>query len=169
MDFTIRQARPEDAELLHDHIRRLLEEPDIQIPLHPDEFTLTADQQRQILADAPSPACAVCFVGEADSQIIGEINFKRGARRAFCHVATLGMSVGAAWRNQGVGSRLMTEAMAWAKSTEAVTRIELFVYASNHAAIRLYERFGFEIEGRRRQAVRHHGELVDDLIMARLL
>ncbi len=79
------------------------------------------------------------------------------------------MSVGAAWRNQGVGSRLMTEAMAWAKSTEAVTRIELFVYASNHAAIRLYERFGFEIEGRRRQAVRHHGELVDDLIMARLV
>lgn len=169
MELTIRQALPEDAELLHDHLRRLLEEPGLPIPLQPDEFTLTVDQQRQILADAPGPACAVCLVAEADGQIIGEINFKRGTRRAFSHVATLGMSVDAAWRGQGVGSKLMTEAMAWAMHAEGVIRLELFVYASNHAAIRLYERFGFAIEGRRRQAVGQDGELMDDLIMARLV
>ncbi|HSJ00891.1 MAG: N-acetyltransferase family protein [Verrucomicrobium sp.] len=169
MDFTIRQARPDDAEQLHHHIRRLLHEPGIQIPLQPDEFTLSVDEQRQILAGMPNSACAVCLVAEADRQIIGEINFKGSARRAFSHAVTLGMSVSTEWRNQGVGSRLMTEAIEWAKNTKSVTRIELFVYASNLPAIRLYEKFGFEIEGRRRQAVRQNAELLDDLIMARLL
>lgn len=167
MKLTIRQAHAKDAEQLHDHLLRLLQEPSIPIPLHPDEFTLTVDQQRQILADAPCAACAVCFVAEADGQIIGEINFKCGTRRAFSHVATLGMSVAETWRGQGVGGRLMTEAMAWAKNAEGIIRIELFVYASNQAAIRLYEKFGFAIEGRRRQAVRQGEELVDDLIMGR--
>lgn len=79
------------------------------------------------------------------------------------------MSVGAEWRNQGVGSRLLTEAIAWAKNTGTISRLELFVYANNTAAIHLYEKFGFAVEGRRRHAVQHNGQLVDDLIMARLL
>ncbi len=168
MEFTIRQAKPDDAEQLLQHIQLLLHEPSIQIPLQPDEFTLSVEQERQILADALNSTSAVYFVAEAGGRLIGEINCRRGTRRAFAHIATLGMSVCAEWRNRGVGSRLMTEALAWAKSTGAVGRVELFVYADNHAAIHLYEKFGFEIEGRRRQAVRRNEMSLDDLIMARL-
>jgi ribosomal protein S18 acetylase RimI-like enzyme len=169
MNFTIRQAQPDDAEQLISHVQRLLSELDIQIPLHPAEFILTVEQERQLLADALISGSSVFFVAEANGNVIGEINCKRGARRAFCHSVTLGMSVCAEWRNKGVGSRLMTEAIAWAKSMATVTRIELFVYASNAAAIHLYEKFGFDVEGRRRRAVRQNGQFIDDLIMARLL
>jgi RimJ/RimL family protein N-acetyltransferase len=49
-----------------------------------------------------------------------------------------------------------------------LTRIELEVFASNHAAIRLYERHGFVIEGVKRGARVLDG-IVDDLVcMARM-
>ena len=67
-------------------------------------------------------------------------------------------------------SRLpLAHAIAWAQQSGIVTRIELYVYARNQAAIHLYEQFGFEIEGRRRRAIYQDGTYVDDLIMARLL
>jgi RimJ/RimL family protein N-acetyltransferase len=169
MEFTIRQAQPDDAGQLIAHVRRLIQEPGIQIPLHPDEFTLTTEQQRQMLSEALHSKSSVFLVADVDGQVIGEINCKRGARRAFDHAVTLGMSVCAKWRNKGVGSELMKEAVAWAKSSGAVARVELFVYANNAAAIHLYEKFGFEVEGRRRQAVRQDGRFIDDLVMARLL
>ncbi len=169
MDFTIRQARPEDAEPLISHIQQLLLEPGIQIPLHPAEFALTAEQQRQTLAEAFDSHRSVFLVAEAGGKLIGEINCKCGTRRAFSHSVTLGMSVCPEWRNRGVGRRLMAEAIDWAANTGTISRIELFVYASNTAAVHLYQQFGFEVEGRRRRAVRQNGQYMDDLIMARLL
>jgi L-phenylalanine/L-methionine N-acetyltransferase len=49
-----------------------------------------------------------------------------------------------------------------------VRRLELAVYVDNAPAIRLYKRFGFEIEGTRRAAAFRDGAFVDDHVMARL-
>jgi putative acetyltransferase len=79
------------------------------------------------------------------------------------------VSVGAEWRNRGGGNALMTQAIAWARSTGVVRRMELVVFARNSAAIHLYEKFGFVVEGRWRQTVYRNGEYLDDLMMALLL
>jgi putative acetyltransferase len=47
-------------------------------------------------------------------------------------------------------------------------RLELEVYTDNEAAIRLYERFGFEREGTLRQYAYRNGRYVDSYLMARL-
>jgi putative acetyltransferase len=73
------------------------------------------------------------------------------------------------WRGQGIGTRLLESAIQWARETGVVTRIELFVFARNTRAIRLYERFGFVIEGRRHRSVYEDGQYMDDLLMALLL
>jgi putative acetyltransferase len=49
-----------------------------------------------------------------------------------------------------------------------LTRLELEVYADNEAAIHLYERFGFEIEGTLRQHAFREGRYVDSKMMGRL-
>jgi putative acetyltransferase len=88
---------------------------------------------------------------------------------AIRHAVTLGMSVDQDWRRQGIGSQLMAQAIAWAKSTGIISRIELAVFERNEKAIRLYQKFGFEIEGKRRKAIFREGEYLDGLIMASLL
>ena len=47
-------------------------------------------------------------------------------------------------------------------------RLELTVYVDNEAAIALYKKFGFIIEGRLRQDAFRAGEFVDSYAMARL-
>jgi putative acetyltransferase len=49
-----------------------------------------------------------------------------------------------------------------------LTRIELRVYVDNAAAITLYEKFGFEVEGTHRRLAFRDGEYVDAYSMARL-
>lgn len=47
-------------------------------------------------------------------------------------------------------------------------RIQLWVYADNPRAIRVYERAGFAVEGRAREAVYKGGRWVDAILMSRL-
>jgi RimJ/RimL family protein N-acetyltransferase len=169
MEVTIREARPDDAPALIEQVRLLTEEPDIDIPLGPNEFTLTQEQERQVLAEYAVAENSVFLVAEAEGKIVGMLNCQGGKRQATRHAVTLGMSVRKAYRNQGIGGKLMEQAVAWAKGTGVVTRIELAVYARNARAIHLYEQFGFAVEGQRRRAVRHGDVYLDDLIMALLL
>jgi ribosomal protein S18 acetylase RimI-like enzyme len=169
MTIIIREAQEADAEQLLAHVQRLLHEPERTSPLAPNEYTLTVEQERQVLTDFARTLNALFLVAEINGMLVGELNCKGGSRQALRHAVTLGMSVHQEWRNCGIGSRLLAEAITWAEQSSIVNRIELFVYAHNQAAIHLYEKFGFEVEGRRRRAIYQDGIYLDDLIMARLL
>jgi putative acetyltransferase len=56
----------------------------------------------------------------------------------------------------------------WCQSNPLVHRLELWVFADNDAAIRLYERLGFHHEGRRRASFLKDGHFKDLLLMGML-
>jgi len=169
MDITIRQARPEDAEQVIALVHRITSEPGISVLTGPGEFALTVEQEQQFFADCAAADNALYLVAEVEGQIVGLLSCRGGKRRAERHAATLGISVAREWRNQGVGSKLMARSIEWARSTGIVTRIELRVFTRNVAAIHLYEKYGFEFEGRLRRAAYRDGEYQDNLVMALLL
>jgi len=68
-------------------------------------------------------------------------------------------------RGRGVGDRLMRETLQWA-TAHGLTRVELRVWPDNVTAIRLYERHGFQIEGRIRRHAIVEGKDFDALLMA---
>ncbi|HXV42144.1 MAG TPA: GNAT family N-acetyltransferase, partial [Anaerolineae bacterium] len=127
----IREAQPSDAAPLLAYIRRLLAEPNINLPLTPGEFNFTVEEEQQLLADSAAAENSIYLIAEVSGQLVGEINCKGGQRQATRHSALLGLSVGQAWRNQGIGSALMAQAIDWARGTGIVTRLELQVYARN--------------------------------------
>jgi RimJ/RimL family protein N-acetyltransferase len=165
----IRTAQPADAANLIAYIRELLTEPNLHLPLTSAEFTLTIAEEQQLLADVAAADNSVVLLAEVDTHIVGELNLKGGKRQATRHSALLGISVRQDWRSQGVGSALMTQAIAWARGSGVITRIELYVYERNQAAVHLYQKFDFELEGRRHRALYQNGEYLDDLVMALLL
>jgi RimJ/RimL family protein N-acetyltransferase len=169
MSIVIREARPEDAEALIAHVQRLAEEPDIDVPLEPGEFTHTPEQERKIIQEYAEADNAAFYVAESEGQIIGALTIHGGKRKRTRHAASFGISVRREFRNQGVGNALLSAAIAWAKRSGIIKRIELQVYARNQMAIHLYERHGFQIEGRRQRAVLQNGEFLDDYVMALLL
>jgi RimJ/RimL family protein N-acetyltransferase len=166
---SVREATPADASALLAHLKALAAEPGINIPLAPDEITTTLDQEKALLADMSASPRAIMLVAEAHGAIVGELSLKAiSPRRAVQHVATLGMSVAADWRRKGVGRDLMAAALEWAPSA-GIKRIELYVYARNTAAIALYEKCGFAVEGRRKAFIREGDSYLDDLVMGRVL
>jgi putative acetyltransferase len=78
----------------------------------------------------------------------------------------LGVSEG--FQARGVGARLLRMLMATASVTIGLRRVQLTVFADNEPAIRLYRRFGFEIEGRHRDFVHRGDGFIDALTMAKV-
>ncbi|MAQ82293.1 MAG: GNAT family N-acetyltransferase [Maritimibacter sp.] len=72
------------------------------------------------------------------------------------------------FRGHGVGRALMAALVDMSDRWLQLTRLQLYVWDGNDAAIRLYERFGFAVEGRLRRFVFVDGTYRDALIMARL-
>lgn len=84
------------------------------------------------------------------------------------HAMNLGIALLPRAQGQGIGRALMQALCDYADDWAQVLRIELGVYADNARAIALYQRFGFEIEGRQRGYALRGGQYVDTLMMARL-
>lgn len=167
MNPTLREATVSDADWYVGHVHALAAELESQIPLQPGEVFRTAAQQAELFGGAAVRG-DLFLIAEIDGRRIGELNLRRGSRPAFRHSAVLGISIAGEWRNQRIGSSLMQRALAWAEADGALRRIELQVFATNAPGIRLYQRFGFVIEGRRVAAVRMGDQFVDDLLMARV-
>jgi len=87
-------------------------------------------------------------------------------RRRDC--ASIGMAVHDDFQGRGVGNALMAALIDLADNWYGLRRLELTVFADNPAAVHLYEKFGFVVEGTARQYALRAGELVDAHYMARL-
>jgi RimJ/RimL family protein N-acetyltransferase len=112
------------------------------------------------VADARSEA----QVAVLDGQVVGFVSVSDVSG-----CGDLGMFVDRDHRGQGVGRRLLTAAVAWARE-RGCHKVVLEVWPHNHSAIRLYESAGFVTEGRRLRHVRRRdGTLWDCIEMGLIL
>lgn len=108
------------------------------------------------------------LVAVVEDRVVGSIGLHREPHHRRHHAASIGMAVHDAFAGRGVGGALMAAVVDLADRWWNVRRLELNVYADNAPAIALYERFGFEREGRLRDYAWRDGAYVDSLAMARL-
>ena len=108
------------------------------------------------------------LVAVTDSgRVIGILGLEVGhGRRA--HTGYIGMMVHSDFHNQGVGSALLEAVINLSEKWLNLTRLDLQVYTDNAAAIHLYQKFGFQIEGTLRRYAYRDGEYVDSYTMARV-
>ncbi|MGC1966219.1 MAG: ribosomal protein S18-alanine N-acetyltransferase [Candidatus Acidiferrales bacterium] len=97
------------------------------------------------------------WVAEEDRSLAGFLV----ARRVSSDLEILNFAVRDAYRRQGIGRELLGAALEWAKSLH-VTHAILEVRASNLAALRFYERYKFEVVGRR---TRYYTAPIEDALL----
>ncbi|HEU4621806.1 MAG TPA: GNAT family N-acetyltransferase [Burkholderiaceae bacterium] len=102
------------------------------------------------------------FIGD---RLVGWVEMTRYDQPSIRHNGTL-VNVGVAkdYRGQGIGRRLIEEALARAWNAEFL-RVELFVIETNVNAIRLYESLGFKESGRLRHMLCRNGQFSDRVMM----
>ena len=114
------------------------------------------------------PAEDVLLVAEIGGEVVGNLGLhaaSKSPRRR--HAGMIGMSVRDDWQGRGVGRALLAAGIDLADNWIGYARLELTVYTDNAAALALYRKFGFDIEGTARRYALRDGELVDVYLMAR--
>lgn len=107
------------------------------------------------------------LVAVHEGTIIGWCDISPLDRPVFAHTGSLGIGILTAWRGMGIGKTLIAAALQKAK-LKGLTRIELTVRENNKLAIKLYEKFGFVVEGIHRNAVCIDGKYENHISMALL-
>jgi putative acetyltransferase len=158
----IRRAEPDDCSAIYEMFSSPKVFPGtLQLP-YP-----SLEQWRQRLAESVEGTYnLVAVVGDRVVGMVSVHTFPTRPRRR--HAGSIGMSVQDEWHGKGVGTALMRAGLDMADNWLNLTRLELEVYTDNEAAIRLYERHGFEHEGTLRQYAFRDGRYVDSYMMARL-
>lgn len=110
----------------------------------------------------------VIWMAERDGACIGQLFLARTPAKRQFHKAILGIGVLKAFWGNGIASTLYQTAEQWAQEN-SVRRIELTVNADNSSAIKLYEKLGFILEGRKQHGLYINGRFQDELLMAKLL
>ncbi|TPG58855.1 GNAT family N-acetyltransferase [Ewingella americana] len=160
-EIVIRHAQASDAEALHQLYAQVSVYRDtLQLPYPPATLW-----EGRLATDVPGKFALVACI---DGNVVGNITLKVEDVWRRRHVASFGLGVDTACQGRGVGSQLLAAAIELCDKWLNVKRIELTVYADNDAAIALYKKFGFKLEGRSPCYAMRDGELVDTLHMGRI-
>jgi len=160
--ITIRRAQAADA----DAIAAVFATPKaiagtLQVPFP------SVEKWRKWLSDTGTDDCIL--VAEIAGEVVGNLGLQsasKSPRRR--HAGYIGMSVRDDWHRRGVGTALVAAAVDLADNWLNYARLELTVYTDNAAALALYRKFGFEVEGTLKSYAFRDGRFIDAYTMARL-
>ena len=164
--------RPAEESAMREHIRKL----------DPPEFGTffaaesLAAEAGDVVATAPEPepgetgttADAEAPSSGSTGEMAGYLEIRRLPWRRVRHRAYLVIGILKRFGGQGVGTRLMQEAESWARR-HGVRRLYLTLVAENTAAVALYRKMGYEIEGRHPASMKLGDRFVEELTMGKWL
>ena len=160
--ITVRHAEPEDYAAVQ---RSMSGEKAVWGTLQLPYPSLASWRKR--LAEPPEGF--YLLVACAEGEVIGNLGLhtfpKRPRRR---HAGGLGMAVRDDWQGRGAGTALMKAALELADDWLGLLRLELEVFTDNAAAVHLYRKFGFAVEGELKGYAFRAGRYADVYLMARL-
>lgn len=107
------------------------------------------------------------FAIEIDGRASGSIGYDRD-EDVFCRAAEVGYWLGRAHWGRGIATAALEVLGDHVFATTDIVRLYAGVFAWNPASARVLEKAGYVLEGRLRSAVWKDGELVDELLYARV-
>jgi len=160
--IVVRRAEQSDAEAIHaTFLGPRAIAGTLQLP-----YPSVESWRKRITEFAPDDYLLVASIA---GEVVGNLGLhaaSKSPRRR--HVGSLGMAVRDDRQRQGVGTALMRAAIELADGWLNYQRLELTVYTDNLAALQLYRKFDFAIEGTCRAYAFRDGRFVDAYAMARL-
>ena len=168
-ELLIREAEPKDAAALVAFLNRVSLETDFT-SLDGDGILLTSEEMEIFLNKQASSDNQITLLAFLNDKIAGIVNITADQRKRVRHIGDLFIVIGKKYWNNGLGSLLLEEAVEWAQASGILRRLQLTVQTRNLAAVHLYQKHGFAIEGRQeRGAYIEEGEFIDVYLMGRLI
>lgn len=164
MDINIRHFEKADALALRDIYRHTsVTENTSQLPYLNSEII-------DGLFDRPNCYNLVAEVNDPELQakVLGHVSLLTNTKPRMKHSAVLMIAVHPDAHGKGIGKAMLNEMLHQADNWLNLVRVELEVHKGNEAAIALYQKLGFEVEGEKRLSIFKDGKLSSLLLMARI-
>lgn len=110
---------------------------------------------------------SLMLVAEENDDLIGFLTAERGFANKIKHSAYVVIGLLKSYRGKKPGTKLFEELTDWTLKN-GITRLELTVMTHNEAAIGLYKKMGFKIEGLKEKSLIVDGKYVDEYYMAKI-
>lgn len=163
--ISIREIREEDAEK-HLALCYKLDQETRFMLYEPGERNTSLELHRDFVQSVMDAANSTILLAEDGDQLVGYLLVDGGRMRRIKHVGYIVTGILSAYQGQGLGTRLFQALEKWRENTE-IKRLELTVIAHNQAAVSLYQKMGFEIEGTKKKSLSTEGKYVDEFYMGR--
>ena len=168
-ELLIREAEVEDAAALVSFLNRVSVETDFT-SLDGDGILLTSEEMAIFLNKQASWDNQITLLAFLNDKIAGIVNITADQRKRVRHIGDLFIVIGKKYWNNGLGSLLLEEVVEWAQASGILRRLQLTVQTRNQAAVHLYQKHGFVIEGRQeRGAYIEEGDFIDVYLMGKLI
>ena len=168
-ELLIREAEAEDAAELVTFLNCVSLETDFT-SLDGDGILLTSEEMEIFLNKQASSDNQITLLAFLNDKIAGIVNITADQRKRVRHIGDLFIVIGKRYWNNGLGSLLIEEAIEWAQASGILRRLQLTVQTRNQAAVHLYQKHGFVIEGRQeRGAYIEEGKFIDVYLMGKLI
>lgn len=162
-DIVIRRAQKSDAAAMAAYVDAIFAEKLDTIGLN---RSFSTEEEEGVIARANEAERAFFLLALEGERVVGMVDISAGDRFHNRHAGRLGMSVARDWRGRGLGRRLLEAGINETRQWPGFCRIELEVVPWNAAGVALYEKLGFVLEGRKKNATTLRGQLEDMLVMA---
>ncbi|MBN6188151.1 GNAT family N-acetyltransferase [Aneurinibacillus sp. BA2021] len=163
--MVLRHAMEEDAPKIIHRLRRVLDD---GIYLEEEKETMNNAEEEAETIRRMEQEGSLYTVAEIGETIAGVAQIKRGTLEMNRHTATFRIWLGPEFQGYGIGSKLMDYALQWAEH-QGLEKICLDVFADNERAIEMYKKYGFVIEGRRRNQFILDDAYVDEIFMSKFM
>ena len=168
-ELLIREAEAEDAAELVTFLNRVSLETDFT-SLDREGILLTDTEMELFLDKQAHSENQITLLALLNDEIAGLVNITADQRQRVRHIGDLFIVIGKRYWNNGLGSLLLEEAIEWAQASGIMRRLQLTVQTRNQAAVHLYQKHGFVIEGRQdRGAYIKEGKFIDVYLMGKLI
>lgn len=163
-----RRAKVEDAEKIVNFYNYVGGETSY-LSFEKDEYPLDVEAQIQSIRGLEGNQTNIMLLAMDGEEIAGIATISSSHKIKARHDGELGIVVAKKYQGKGIGTELIRQLIEWAKGNGVTTRISLDTRTDNVSAVSLYMKFGFVVEGCRKNSTLLNGQYYDLYVMGMMI
>lgn len=165
--YIIRSAEESDAKRLSE-VRMQVDGETENMDREKGEAYIDEAGFKQLIKEDSDSPCNLFLVCETNGRIVGFSRCEGTQLKRMAHKVEFGVCVLMEFWGYGMGTNLLKESISWADAN-GIKKMTLTVLETNEKAIKLYEKYGFEVEGvLRKDKLLSDGKFYNTVVMGRL-